>query len=115
MSRFLVFIGVAVLILGGIHWYLWARLVRDTHLPSPWGGLATAALALLAVGMPLAMFLGRASFPTGRIVAWPAFVWMGLMFLLLVGVSAADLVRLAAWLVRRAQEAGPPDPERRIA
>jgi hypothetical protein len=56
---------------------------------------------LLALGMPLAMFLGRASFTAGRIAAWPAFLWMGFMFLLLVTVSAADIVRVVAWLARR--------------
>jgi predicted MPP superfamily phosphohydrolase len=70
-------------------------------------------LALLAIGMPLALILGRG--PAGRYVAWPAFVWMGVMFLLLVSAAAVDLARVLVELARRARELGPVDPERRTA
>ena len=36
MARFLpslAFVAVAVLLLGGMHYYVWARLVRDPQLP----------------------------------------------------------------------------------
>jgi uncharacterized protein len=112
MSRFLIFIAVVLTSAVGIHYYLWARLVRDPHLPTPWPGLLTTALVLLAAGMPLAMMLGRKVPSAGRVLAWPTFIWMGLMFLLLVSLLGADLLRLVAWLARRAGDA-PADQGRR--
>src|SRR5262252_408742 len=113
MTRFLVFIGIALTIIASIHYYLWVRLIRDPHLPSPWGGLATAALIVLAANMPLAMFVGRARPSFGRVLAWPAFVWMGVMFLLFVAVAGADIVKVAAWMVRRFGNVSAVDIERR--
>ena len=113
MSRMLIFIGVALAIIAGVHYYLWARLVRDMQLPPPWGAIATAALAILAVGMPLSMILGRRNHAVERVLGWPAYVWMGLMFLLLVTLAGADAARLVAWMARHSQGPLPVDPERR--
>jgi predicted MPP superfamily phosphohydrolase len=115
MPRFLIFVAVVLTIISGVHWYLWARFVRDTRLPSPWSKVATAALVLLAVGMPLALVLARG--PAGGSVAWPAFIWMGTMFLLFVGTVAVDLARVGAALARRARGGEPhvADPGRRTA
>jgi predicted MPP superfamily phosphohydrolase len=105
MSRFLVFIVVAVAIIVGVHYYLWARLVRDPQLAPPWNVLATWVLALLALSMPAAMLLSRLRPSVGRVLAWPAFSWMGVMFLLLIVFATVDGLRLVAWLARRASEA----------
>jgi predicted MPP superfamily phosphohydrolase len=113
MTRFAIFIAVVLTITLGIHYYLWARFVRAPSLPAPWRTVATVALCTLAVGMPLSMFLGRKVPSVGHALAGPAFVWMGLMFLLLVTMAGADLVRWVAALVRRANEA-PLDPSRRL-
>jgi uncharacterized protein len=113
MSRILIFIGVALAIIASVHYYLWARLVRDTQLPAPWGAIVTASLAVLAAAMPLAMILGRRHLGLERFLAWPAFVWMGLMFLLLVALAGADAVRLVFWLARQSVGSAPLDPERR--
>ncbi|HSZ81293.1 MAG TPA: metallophosphoesterase [Polyangia bacterium] len=88
--------------------------MRDPHLPAPWRGLASIALVLLAVGMPLAMIVGRKHAAAGRVLAWPAFIWMGLMFLLSTTLAATDLLRLVAALVGRAGGL-PSNPERRTA
>jgi uncharacterized protein len=115
MSRFLIFIGVVLTIIIGIHYYLWMRLVRDTHLAPPWPTIAAAVLTLLALSMPLAMVLGRTQPAAGRLFVWPAFVWMGLMFLLLVSLASTDLMRVLAWLIRRSWSDPPLDPARRTA
>jgi predicted MPP superfamily phosphohydrolase len=115
MSRFLIFIGVVLTIIVGIHYFLWIRLARDTQLPAPWPTLAGLALALLALSMPLAMLLGRTWPAVGRVLAWPAFVWMGLMFLLLVALASIDLLQVLAWVVRRSLSDPPLDPARRTA
>jgi uncharacterized protein len=113
MTRFLVFITAALSLLGGIHYYLWARFVRDTHLPPRWSALASALLVVLGASMPIALFIGRAHPRLGRVLVWPAFIWMGTMFLLFAGLVGADLVRALAWAVARARGGAPADPARR--
>lgn len=111
----LVFLSVVVAVLGGIHFYLWARLVRDTQLPWPYRPWASAALIALAVSLPACFVLARAAAPrTAAVLAWPAFVWLGVMFLLLVAVAATDIVRLVTWVVTRASGEAI-DPARRLA
>src|SRR3954467_881648 len=112
MSRLggiVVFLAVALTVIGGLHYYFWARLVRDTALPAPWRQLATIALWLLALSMPATMILWRAHTPLGKALAWPAFVWMGMLVILPLVLLGADVVRL---IVRAGGGIG--DPERRL-
>jgi predicted MPP superfamily phosphohydrolase len=125
MSRplvsFGIFLLVTVSVLGGLHGYVWLRLVRDTSLPEPWRRVAGVLLALLAVGIPLGLFLGRrgSGWPS-RIAPAAAAAWLGIVFVLFCSLAALDLARLAAdalggvldWL--RARPAVPADPERRL-
>jgi uncharacterized protein len=118
---FAVFIAVSIAILGGMHGYLWVRLVRDPALPEPWRRIATAGLVLLAFAVPLGMLALRfAPRPIARVVPVVAFTWLGLAFLLFSAVLFLDALRLAgaaaSWLAdwARARPEGPPDPERRV-
>jgi hypothetical protein len=87
------FATVLVAVLAGGHYYIARRLVLDPGLPEPWRGLALGALTVLAVLLvfnPVAeRLLGP---PASRLIAWPASLWMGLAFLLLVLLGASDLV-----------------------
>src|SRR6185436_8583166 len=94
MSRilpFLVFLAVALSLIGGMHYYVWARLVRDPHLPPLAARLLTVAIVTLGVSLPLALvasrFLGG---PAVRPAVWVAFVWMGIGFLLVAFLGIAD-------------------------
>jgi len=115
-----IFLTIAVLVLGGMHAYLWARLVRDTGLAEPWRRLATLVLVLSALTIPAAILLSRFRAPLAHLLPWYAFVWLGIAFLLFSALVAVDVVRLVAggvalvraWLVD--PEAGPPDPSRRL-
>ncbi len=124
MSRpllsFVIFFGVALAIVGGMHFYIWTRLVRDTAVGEPWRRLLTVGLVALAVAVPVSFVAMRAR--AGALAdgfVFGAMLWMGVAFLLLSSLVAVDLVRLAAsgigslvdWL-RHAPEA-PADPERR--
>lgn len=114
MARLLIFLLIVVGIVGGVHFYLWARLVRDTQLPVPWRAWATAALIALAVSLPATFVVLRRVPPAwGRLLAWPGFVWMGLMFLVFVLVLAGDVVRLLVLLSGRLSSGGL-DPGRRL-
>jgi len=50
---FVAFFAVVIVVLGGLHYYIWARLVRDTRVPSPWAAVLLAGLVVLATGLPL--------------------------------------------------------------
>lgn len=107
------FLGVVLTLIGSIHFYFWLRLVRNTAMPMPYRAWVGAALVALALSMPVAFFVGRSVSPPVRaVLAWPAFVWMGLMFLLLVALAATDLVRLAL-AVGQAMGGAAADPARR--
>ena len=117
MSRllpFLLFLAIALSLVAGMHYYVWARLVRDPQLPEAWTRAGTGALVALAIALPLALWLSRFA-PGVRPLLWLAFVWMGVGFLLVAFLGIADAGRLAAWAVRRlgASDA-PADPARRV-
>jgi predicted MPP superfamily phosphohydrolase len=80
-------------LLFGLHYYIAQRLVVDAQMPDPWRAGSLAALALLGlslVAQPLAeRFVAR---PFARFVAWPASLWMGFAFYLLVLLGATDLI-----------------------
>ena len=120
MSRTLI-IGVWLAIVMGValgtHYYLWVRLVRDTLLPSPWSQIATTLVVALGVSLPTAMVLGRAlDAKTIQPLPWLAFGWMGVMFLAILLLGGADLLRLMGIAVSRLDvlETNISDPERRL-
>jgi predicted MPP superfamily phosphohydrolase len=97
----LVFLGV----LGGGHLYIADRLIYDLALPKPIERALTLLIVLLCVSLflqPMAERLlpRRAS----RVFVWPASIWMGTAFFLLMGLFATDL------LVFLLGFAAPPDP-----
>jgi uncharacterized protein len=119
-ASFAIFFLVATALLGGMHFYLWVRLVRDPALEEPWRRLMGLLLLLAAAGVPASMFVARAhpSFPT-RVALAAAFTWLGTAFLLFAALLAVDGVRLLAaatdWLVALWRQPGPPpDPARRV-
>ncbi|HET8541985.1 MAG TPA: metallophosphoesterase [Anaeromyxobacter sp.] len=124
MSRplaFLVWILAGLSILAGMHWYLWARLVRDPALGDPWRRILTVAFVLLTLALPAGILALRlAPRPLDRIVPAAAFTWLGLAFILFVAVLALDLARLAVQAaalladLARARPDVPDDPARRV-
>ncbi|BDG03985.1 metallophosphoesterase [Anaeromyxobacter oryzae] len=119
VTSFAIFVLVSLAILGGMHAYLWVRLVRDPGLPEPWRRTATVLLALLALAVPVGMFAVRlGSGWVARVLPIAAFTWLGAAFLLFCAVAALDLARLAAQGLALVVEwmratPDPPDPERR--
>ena len=78
------FLTVLITVIGGMHTYLASRLVIDLVLPP---GAQTAALICL-VGMAVLLVTGAfaqrlASPRVARFMAVPAFIWLGLVWLLL--------------------------------
>lgn len=104
---FLVTIMVTVVV---VHYYLWRRLVRPTTLPGTgarrW---LTWTLIVLAALLPLT-FTGSRVFglEAGRLLAWPGYLWLAIMFYLFVYSLALEIPRAVALLLaRRARPARP--------
>ena len=105
---------IACAIVAGLHYYFWARLVRDTQLSGLGRQLATTAIAGLTVLVVATALLGRAVPRLGRLLAWPGFVWMGMMFILLVILLGLDVVRLLVAMIGRLSGAQVYDDSRRV-
>ena len=120
LPAFAIFLLVLLAILGGMHWFLWARLARDTAMPDVWRRLLAAFFALAALAVPAGMMLvRRLPFHTTRPFAAVVFTWMGAAFLLFIALLAADLARAfwaaGSWMASFAggRMEAPPDPSRR--
>lgn len=114
ITRIVAFLGVVLTVSSGIHYYIWARLVRDVGWSSPYDRLFGWTLFGLALALPLSIIGGR--FLPRELVsplAWMIFSWLGLMFLLFVLLVPADLLRALAWVIERLAGA-PIDPDRRL-
>ena len=121
LFSFAVFLLVALSVLGGMHAYLWLRLVRDPGLAEPWRRTATVLFILLTLGVPAGLFALRlGSGWIARLAPVAAATWLGIAFILFCTVAALDLARLTAqgfsfaldWLRLRTDP--PADPERRL-
>lgn len=124
MSRFLslaLFLVVAFAVLGTMHYYLWARLVRDTALGQPWRRMATVFLILAVVAIPAAVFMARlAGSSLIRAIPVVIYSWLGAALILVSAALAADLLRwfgaLATWVASLWSHSSnlPVDPDRRL-
>jgi len=117
VTRVLVALTLVLSVLSSVHYYLWARLVRDPALPAPWSTLAAWTLAALALsgiaGFALVRFAPRG---VSTPVMWVAYTWMGLLFYLFVLLAASDMVLLVVAVLRRfGTGPGSIDVERRVA
>lgn len=124
-ASLLLFAMTSVVILTLIHYYLWRRLIHDTELRHPWRRVVSILIVLGGVSIPLAMWTTRLlDARLGLHLGWPAFVWMGYLFLLFLGFLAVDAIRMVRWSARHGRalvqstpasvpQTAPQDPERR--
>ena len=111
-SLILLVLTLASAFLAGCHFYIARRLVLDPDLAQPWRGVALGALFLFASTLVLQPIGERWLRPArARLLAWPASLWMGFAFLLLLSLAVSDAVLwLAGGVAEAAQElpgAGP--------
>ncbi|PVC74660.1 metallophosphoesterase [Streptomyces sp. CS081A] len=112
MVVFLLVLVVVLALLGGVHWYVWRRLVRDVTAP---GGrprrIGTAAVVVLPLLSLGALVSARAGvpFPVQQVIAWPGQMWLAVLLYLVLALVVGEAVRplLRAWLARRAPAAAP--------
>jgi uncharacterized protein len=116
MSRALsiaVFLSISLSLLGLVHYYIWARLVRDVALPAGTYRVLTGALIALFVMVPSWIWFSRMG-EWARPLVWLSFVWTGVLLLLLLTLAFADVSRGLVALIQRLQSDAPPvDPDRR--
>lgn len=106
------FLVIVLGVLGGIHYYLYARLVKPTELET-WQRIGPWLFAASAVLMPAGMFATRAmSRPLGSVLAAGVYTWMGLVILAFFLTLGTEVVR-GGNAVLELTKVLPKDPERR--
>jgi predicted MPP superfamily phosphohydrolase len=115
ISRLLFVLLVVGGIVFGLHYYVWARLVRDPALPPPWSAIGKWGLiglgSLAMAGTIVSRFVPRnVSSP----LMWFVYVWIGLAFFAVILLAGGDLVR-AVFQIGRHIAGTPADPARRLA
>lgn len=95
---------------GGIHFYVWYRLVRRAELPRRWHVAATIAFVLLFISIPVAISSRVWAPALSATLSWIAMPWMALVALSFVALVAIDLGRALRWIFRRVRRAGPVEP-----
>ena len=112
---FILFFAIACAVIAGLHYYFWIRLVRDPQLSGPARHIGTAAAVLLACVTIATPVMGRLFPRVGRVLAWPGFLWMGMMFILAVFLFGGDVLRwLTSLAARLSGNPGFFDPSRRL-
>ncbi len=95
LTRMLIFLATTCFILFCLHYFIWARLARDTGMDYTWRIWAAIALFILGAMIPVGMLLGRAApKAVSTPVMWVVYFWMGMMFFLVVLLTVGDIVRL---------------------
>jgi predicted MPP superfamily phosphohydrolase len=100
-ATFAIFVTIACAIVGGVHFYFWARLVRDTQLAG-WARTAGTVLFTTLATLVVSSVMLRRLWPgIGRVLAWPGFIWIGAMFILLVILLSVDLLHVVGVLTSK--------------
>jgi hypothetical protein len=95
---------------GGIHLYLWARLVRPANLPRRWHRVATIGLVLMYLSIPLTTASRMFAPGLAATLGWVSLPWMALAGLTFVVLVARDVVRLVVWAGRKLARRAPAAP-----
>ncbi|MBW2359731.1 MAG: metallophosphoesterase [Deltaproteobacteria bacterium] len=109
-------LGLLVLVCGlgllvGAHAYVAQRMVVEPGIADPWRTLALCGIALGALSLVLQPMGERwLELPASRCIAWPASLWMGFAFLVLVQLLASDALLWLAGSVARAATGSSVEP-----
>ena len=104
------FLGLVVVVLTVMHYYLWRRLVRSTTLPGSRGRRVGRWLLIAAMLSTVAAQVSTFLLPPGLAIplAWVGFSWLGFAFYLMLFLLVGELIRLGLWLFRRRSESAAP-------
>ncbi len=113
-SRYLPFLAVPCTVLFLLHYYAWARLVRDTGVRQPWKILAAVGLFVMWGMIPVTMFLSRSEpRALGGPMVWLFFGWLGLLLFLTILLAFGDIGKLFFVILPRIITRKPYDPQKR--
>ncbi|HEX2879097.1 MAG TPA: hypothetical protein VHO25_06135, partial [Polyangiaceae bacterium] len=116
LLRFALFVLVFMSLIGAGHYYAWVRLVRDLELAAQPHRILTLLIVGLFVALFVSLLLGRSlPAPLRSGLLLPAFSWLGMLWLLIVTLLVADLVRFGFGAIDGLlhSELSSPNPERR--
>ena len=124
LIRTIIFV-VFFMLYGAAHWYIWARLVRDTRLPPLVSKMLTGLIIFMGASIPAFGMLWRFIRHTRFGVLSLFMIWSIVVLYLLVFLGVGELVRFVIGRVSKARipEASeitaqtddtPPDSERRL-
>jgi len=86
---------ITLAVFGCLHAYLWFRLVHEPAWPQPWSLLATVALALLCMLIPVSVLVRLSTRgPVARALLVIGYGWMGTLLLFFVALVIAEPFRL---------------------
>ncbi len=107
----LLLLSLALGLLAGAHLYIARRLILDPGLTEPWAGLGLGLIAVLGLSLLAQPLAERTLAPAAaRWVAWPASLWMGFAFLLLLLLGASELLLGIAGSTAAAADGAGADP-----
>lgn len=91
---FLIFLTIALLIMGSVHGYIYSRVVLAAEVPDPWGAVIGVALIVIVLCIPLSFIVSRVLDKClARLFVVPVYVWLGFVTLLFFLVLGVDVVR----------------------
>ncbi|MFF3944351.1 metallophosphoesterase [Streptomyces sp. NPDC001902] len=103
-------VAAVLALLGGVHYYLWRRLVRDVSAPGGWWRRTGTVLAVVLPLLSLGALVGGRALPLAaeRWLAWPGYLWLAVLLYLTLAVLAGEAVRplLRGALERRDRSRG---------
>ncbi|WP_207782126.1 metallophosphoesterase [Phytoactinopolyspora limicola] len=88
------FFSIIVVLSAALHYYLWARLIRDTTAPGRWRRVGTIAIAGLGIFATVTFMITRTVAVDAWWLAWPGYTWIGLLFYLLIVLLILEVPRM---------------------
>jgi uncharacterized protein len=86
----------AVLVVFGLHYYVWRKTVRATTRPRTLGRRIGTGIVVALTVLLLATFIGSRVMPHSAetVLAWPGYLWLAVMFYLVVVLLVLELPAL---------------------
>ncbi|HEX6683974.1 MAG TPA: metallophosphoesterase [Candidatus Limnocylindrales bacterium] len=83
----LIFLGLVLIVIGPIHWYLWRRLVKDTTRPGRWRKIGTIVFLALVASLLGGFIIENLVF------SLVGYMWLAVLFYLLLALLALEIPR----------------------
>src|SRR5689334_9018205 len=109
----LIFFPIITVVAVGIHWYLWARLVRSTTASRRYRRFGAIAIGVLGLVGVVGFMVTRTVGVDVRWLAWAGYTWIAVLFYLLLTLIVLEVPRAVYALWHRAPREKQPAVEMR--